>query len=222
MTKSIGEHLASISGSDFKSYMQEENASHVGTGVVQGGTVFAKSMVNGVLNIGKKPLEGIQSGSVSQTAVGVVSGISGFALAPVIGVLGFTAKLSEGIDSSTHIFDERPRGRKRPARPLFHDPKLKPLSRTIIFKQFSLHFRGMDLFCSDWLGEEVYLSLSYGSQQISSPPFKLSKLRSTGSDPIFTFYFFAEMDKSTFKTQVNFNIIFYFIESNYEIYLSYE
>jgi hypothetical protein len=204
--------LASISGSNFKSYMQEENASHLGTGVIQGGTVFAKSMVNGVINLGKKPLEGIQAGSVSQTAVGVVSGVSGLGLAPVIGILGFTAKLSQGIDSSTHIFDEKPHGRRRPARALFHDPKLKPLSRSIIFNQFSLHFKGLEMFDTELdLSSEVYLSVAYGSQQHSSPVFKLRSLTRAGTassvallsqDHLFSFHFHAEMDMPSFRTQL--------------------
>jgi hypothetical protein len=222
MTKSIGEQLASISGSNFKSYMHEEDASHVGTGVVQGGTVFAKAMVNGVLNIGKKPMEGIQAGSVSQTAVGVVSGLSGLALAPVIGVLGFTAKVTQGIDSSTHIFDEKPHGRKRPARALFHDPKLKPLSRSIIFNRFTLHFKGLQLLKEardyDLLSfPDAYLSISYGSQSQSSNIFKLYSSRpsaGTSTSPptsssdlsdaatLFSFQFQAEMDKPWFRTQI--------------------
>lgn len=205
MTKSIGEQLASISGSDFKTYMHEEDASHVGSGVVQGGTVFAKSVVNGVINIGKKPLEGIQAGSVSQTAVGVVSGLSGLALAPVIGVLGFTAKVSQGIDSSTHIFDEKPHGRKRPARALFHDPKLKPLSRSKLFHRFSLHFKGVQLMKNEYdIYSDAYLSISYGSQHQSSTIFKLcSTLPSLEfNESVFTFHFQAEMDKPSFRTQL--------------------
>jgi hypothetical protein len=185
--------------------MQEENASHLGTGVMQGGTVFAKSMVNGVINLGKKPLEGIQAGSVSQTAVGVVSGVSGLGLAPVIGILGFTAKLSQGIDSSTHIFDEKPHGRKRPARALFHDPKLKPLSRSIIFNRFALHFKGLEMIDMDLdLFSDVYLSIAYGSQHHSSPVFKVKDVTCPPlpQDLLFSFHFSAEMDMPCFRTQI--------------------
>jgi hypothetical protein len=218
MTNGIGEQLASISGSDYKTYMQQQEPTHLLKGMVQGGSVLMKTMANGVINVGKKPMEGIRQKSVSKTAFGVVAGISGLALAPVIGVLGATAKLSQGIESTTHIFDQQPIGRRRPARALFHNPQLQPLHRSVIFTEFKLNIRGVDLFIPDELrskllradGSALYQAavvVSYGKEKHSTPYFDLlGNIRCDARDPSYSFKFSVAHHKSSYKRKVRYDI----------------
>lgn len=214
MSNGFGEQLASISGSDYKAYMQQQEPTHLLKGVYQGGSVFMKTMANGVINLGKMPLDGIRQRSVTKTAVGVVTGVSGIALAPVIGILGATAKVSQGIESTTHIFDQQPIGRRRPARALFHNPQLQPLHLSVIFTEFKLNIRGVDLFIPEDLrpkllrpdGSALYQAavvVSYGKERRSTPYFDLlNNIRCDAFDPLYSFKFSVAHHKSSYKRKV--------------------
>ena len=145
VANSVGEQLASVTGSDFKTDMAAKNPSHVGKGALQGGSIFFKTCKAGVTNVYKKPMEGYRKRSISKTAKGVVTGISGLALAPIVGALGATAKLTKGIEATAHVFDDKPVGRIRPARSLFYSPQIRPLEKSVFLVQFSLCIRGLDL-----------------------------------------------------------------------------
>lgn len=217
MSNGIGEQLASISGSNYKTYMQEHEPTHLLKGVVQGGSVLVKTMANGVINVGRKPMDGIRQRSVRKTAVGFMTGISGLALAPVIGVLGATAKLTKGIESTTHIFDQQPIGRRRPARALFHNPQLRPLHKSVIFTEFKLNIRGVDflipaelqnsLVASDDLPAYMaMITVSYGKEKRSTPPFELNRIcRSAIDDAAFSFKFNVSHHQGNYKKKVRRN-----------------
>jgi hypothetical protein len=145
VANSVGEQLASVTGSDFKSDMAAKHPSHVGKGALQGGCIFFKTCKAGVTNVYKKPMEGYRKRSISKTAKGVVTGISGLALAPIVGALGATAKLTKGIEATAHVFDDKPVGRIRPARSLFYCPQIRPLDHSVFLVHFSLVIRGIDL-----------------------------------------------------------------------------
>ena len=144
VANSVGEQLASVTGSDFRSDMAASNPSHVGKGAIQGGSIFYKTCKDGVTNVYKKPMEGYRKRSISKTAKGVVTGISGLALAPIVGALGATAKLTKGIEATAHVFDDKPVGRIRPARSLFYSPQIRPLQQSVFLTNFSLIIRGVD------------------------------------------------------------------------------
>eukprot|EP00603_Paraphysomonas_imperforata_P012496 CAMPEP_0114449688 /NCGR_PEP_ID=MMETSP0104-20121206/65_1 /TAXON_ID=37642 ORGANISM="Paraphysomonas imperforata, Strain PA2" /NCGR_SAMPLE_ID=MMETSP0104 /ASSEMBLY_ACC=CAM_ASM_000202 /LENGTH=772 /DNA_ID=CAMNT_0001621789 /DNA_START=8 /DNA_END=2326 /DNA_ORIENTATION=- len=145
VANSVGEQLASVTGSDFKTDMAAKNPSHVGKGALQGGSIFYKTCKDGVTNVYKKPMEGYRKRSISKTAKGVVTGISGLALAPIVGALGATAKLTKGIEATAHVFDDKPVGRMRPPRSLFYSPQIRPLEKSVFLVNFSVIIRGADL-----------------------------------------------------------------------------
>lgn len=145
VANSVGEQLASVTGSDFKSDMAAKNPSHVGKGALQGGSIFFKTCKAGVTNVYKKPMEGYRKRSISKTAKGVVTGISGLALAPIVGALGATAKLTKGIEATAHVFDDKPIGRIRPPRSLFYSPQIRPLEKSVFLVHYSIVIRGADL-----------------------------------------------------------------------------
>lgn len=172
VANSVGEQLASVTGSDFKTDMAAKNPSHVGKGALQGGSIFYKTCKAGVTNVYKKPMEGYRKRSISKTAKGVVTGISGLALAPIVGALGATAKLTKGIEATAHVFDDKPVGRIRPARSLFYSPQIRPLDHSVFLVEFSVIIRGVDLsFVSQKSKKSPpFYNFSMDEEECSLPP----------------------------------------------------
>jgi hypothetical protein len=180
----VGTSLAGITSIDVDMGSASAPA-HIGEGVVQAGVIFAESIHHGVVNAVKRPAAGIRERSAVQTISGAATGLLGLVLSPAVGAFGAVTKLTQSIDSTTHAFDKQLQGRRRPIRPLFHNPQLLPLSESILLQSFMLRIEcatiAPELF--DFLSDidpsrsrlVFFLSVQYGSVRFFTQPLELNQ-----------------------------------------------
>lgn len=201
VTRGVGQVLGNVSHLEVD-LGQESAPAHIGEGILQAGKVLTDSIHHGVVNVIMHPYKGIKEGSIVHTVRGTAQGLLGLLLSPAIGTFGAITKLTQSIDSTTHVFDRRLKGRMRPNRPLYHNPVVMSLDRTIIYKSFSFKIESIYIPLLDALPNYfACVTVQYGGKYFSTTILPCrSKLSWHSTDA--SFHFPAKPFGDTFRTKM--------------------
>ncbi|KDO31045.1 hypothetical protein SPRG_19573 [Saprolegnia parasitica CBS 223.65] len=122
----------------FENQEADHEPRHVPEGLLQGGVLLGKSLVNGVSGLVTKPMQGAKDDGFKGFAKGVGQGTLGLVASPLIGTLGVIEKLSQSVHNTTHLMDDKDYdGTRRIARKLDAAP-LKSLSESNIISEMEV------------------------------------------------------------------------------------